>query len=441
MTKETKTKKKPSKPTPERRNKPRRSGDVFQPNFKDMVQGAVQGILVHRNFKPLYANKSFAQLFGYRAAKNIMDLPIIRPLYPEEDWPMIEDEHNNFIHGEENGSIGRMLGVNKKGEEIWISATKRLIDWDGEPAVQISAFDISKQVEMEQIMMDNEQRLRAVLEILPVPVYIARRGDGKILYVNRKTCLLLEQSTGPLLRSTSQEYFADQEDHVRINQMVDTVPDVREIEIRMKSAQGREFIAELAAITMSYGGEPAMLVSMNDISQRKKLEEELFHQANTDALTGISNRRYFMFQAEQETRRALRFSRTLSVIMMDLDHFKNINDTYGHAAGDSVLETIVRASLESLRESDIMGRLGGEEFAILLPETTLADAKDVAGRLLKDIAKKAAPTPKGAVHCTASLGVAQMKKKDSDVDVLLARADEALFRAKDGGRNRVEVAK
>ena len=184
-----------------------------------------------------------------------------------------------------------------------------------------------------------------------------------------------------------------------------------------------------------------MLVSMNDISQRKKLEEELFHQANTDALTGISNRRHFMVQAEQEARRAQRFGRTMSIIMMDLDHFKSINDNYGHAAGDSVLETVVRASLESLRESDIMGRLGGEEFAVLLPETSLEDAEDVATRLLKDIAKKAAPTPKGAIKCTTSLGVAQMKKKDSNIDDLMGRADEALFKAKEKGRNRVEIAK
>lgn len=436
MTKETKPKK-----TPERRAKSRRSGDVFQPNFKDMVEGAVQGILVHRNFKPLYTNKAFSNLLGYKTKKAIMTMPLIRALYPEEDWAMIEDEYNNFIHSDNISCIGRMLCVNKKGEEIWLSTTKRLIDWDGEPAVQISAFDITRQVEIEHIMMDNEQRLRAVLEILPVPVYIARRTDGKILYVNRKTCLLLEQSTGPLLRSSSNDFFVDQEDRIRIHQMIDTVPDIREIEVRMKTAQDRTFVAELAAIGMTYSGEPAMLVSMNDISQRKKLEEELFHQANTDALTGISNRRYFMVQAEQETRRARRFSRRLSIIMMDLDHFKNVNDTYGHATGDCVLETVVRASLESLRESDIMGRLGGEEFAVLLPETTLEDAKEVADRLLKDIAKKAAPTPKGAVYCTASLGVAQMKKKDSDIDDVLSRADEALFKAKDEGRNRVVVAK
>lgn len=432
---------KKSKKTVERRSKSRRSHDKFQPNFKDMVEGAVQGILVHRNFKPLYVNKAFTQLFGYKTKKSIMEMPLIRPLYPEEDWAMIEDEYDNFIHGENEGSVGRMLGVKKNGEEFWVATTKRLVEWDGETAVQISAFDITKQVEMERLMMDNEQRLRAVLEILPVPVYIARRSDGRILYVNRKTCLLLEQSTGPLLRSTAQTFFDDAEDLTRIHQMIDTVPDVREIEVRMKTAQSRVFVAELAAISMDYSGEPAMLISMNDISQRKKLEEELFHQANTDSLTGISNRRHFMVQAEQETRRAKRFSRRLSIIMMDLDHFKNINDTHGHAVGDTVLETVVRASLESLRESDIMGRLGGEEFAVLLPETELDHAKEVAERLLGDIAKKAAPSPKGPIHCTASLGVAQMKKSESNIDDLLVRADEALFKAKEKGRNRVEIAK
>ncbi|MGE4350939.1 MAG: GGDEF domain-containing protein, partial [Bdellovibrionales bacterium] len=199
--------------------------------------------------------------------------------------------------------------------------------------------------------------------------------------------------------------------------------------------------AELAAINVDYAGEPSMLVSVNDISERKKLEAELFHQANTDSLTGLSNRRFFMIQAEQEIRRARRFTRALSIIMMDLDHFKHVNDTYGHAAGDAALEMIVKASLETLRESDVMGRLGGEEFAIILPETALDAAQDVAERLLAHIAETPIPTTKGVIHCTASLGVSQLAPKDATIDELLCRADEALFQAKEQGRNCVISAK
>ena len=230
------------------------------------------------------------------------------------------------------------------------------------------------------------------------------------------------------------------QDHDNLRSLLESVRDMREIEVRMKTAQGREFTAEMAAIFMDYGGEPAVLVSLNDISQRKQLEAELFHQASIDSLTGISNRRYFMVQAESEMRRARRFGRDLSVMMIDLDHFKPINDRLGHATGDAVLAGVVKVALESLRQSDVMGRLGGEEFAVILPETGLAAAVDAANRLRQFIAKGPVIALKTAVTCTASVGVAQMKDEDGSIDDLLHRADEALYRAKEQGRDRVETA-
>ncbi len=428
------------KPVVDRRRQGRRREDAVLPNFRDLIEGSVQGILIHSNFKPLYVNAAFARLFGYDTPEEIMALPLIRSLYPKETWPDVEEDYNALIRGTKKPQIVRMLGQKRDGSEIWLSAAKRPIRWHGFPALELCVFDIGKQVEMERVMMGNEQLLRSILEILPVPVFIARRRDGRIQFVNRKTCLLLQQSVGPLLKAHAQDFYVDIQDQEKIYALLDAVPDVREIEVRMKSAQGREFMAEIAAITVDYAGEKATLVSMNDISQRKQLEDELFHQANTDSLTGISNRRHFMVEAEQEIRRARRFSRALSVIMMDLDRFKWINDNLGHAAGDAVLETIVRASQESLRESDIMGRLGGEEFAILLPETDLEAAVEVAERLLNHVAETPVPTTKGVVHCTTSLGVARLDEADNSIDDLLHRADEALYRAKNNGRNRVEVA-
>jgi diguanylate cyclase (GGDEF)-like protein len=180
---------------------------------------------------------------------------------------------------------------------------------------------------------------------------------------------------------------------------------------------------------------------MNDISARKKLEEELFHQANTYAMTWLINRRHFIFQAEQEIRRAKRFNRELSVIMMDLDHFKKVNDEFGHAVGDIVLATLAKASLESLRASDIIGRVGGEEFAVLLPETGLAAAQEVAERILQHVQETPIKAGRRTVHCTTSLGVAHMTNKDKSIDDILVRADKALYKAKETGRNRIVVQK
>jgi len=424
----------------ERRTAGRRREDGLLPNFRDLIDGAVQGILVHSNFKPLYVNAAFAKLYGYDTPEEIMALPLIRSLFPSETWPEVEQDYNALMRGTKPPEVTRLLGQRRDGSELWVTAAKRPVRWHGSHALELCVSDISKQVEMERVLMGNEQLLRSILEVLPVPVYIARLRDGRLLFVNRKTCLLLQQSAGPLLKTNTHEFYADQQDREKIHILLDAVHDVREIEVRMRTAQGRFFTAEIAAIMMEYAGDPAILVAMNDISQRKQLEDELFQQANTDALTGISNRRYFIVQAEQEIRRARRFARDLSVIMMDLDRFKWINDSLGHAAGDAVLQGIVKASQERLRESDIMGRIGGEEFAILLPETGLIAAMEVAGRLLEHIAETAIPTLKGVVHCTTSLGVAQLASEDHTIDDLLRRADEVLYLAKNNGRNRAEAA-
>lgn len=429
-----------SPPVVERRNKTgRRRDDVAAPDFRDMVENAVQGILLHHNFRPLYANAAFARLFGYANPQELLALPLIRPLIPATLWAQAEADYHDLLRGVKHAAITRIRGVRKDGKEIWLSLTQRVIVWRGAPAVQWNAFDITGQMAAEQSMLDSEHRLRAMLEILPVPIYIARRSDAQLLFVNRKTCLLFQQSAGPLLRGKSVDFFVNPEDRANLSTLLDTVRDIREVEVEMRTAQGRVFTAELAAIIMNYADEEAVLVSLNDISGRKRLEAELFHQASTDGLTGISNRRHFMDQAEQELRRARRFDRDLAVMMIDLDHFKHVNDQYGHAIGDSVLQAAVKLANESLRDSDIMGRLGGEEFAILLPETNLEAAAFVAERLRQNIAEHPVVTVKGSVPCSVSVGVTRLLPADTNIDELLHRADQALYRAKSAGRNRVEV--
>ncbi len=399
----------------------------------------MQGVVIHRNFKPLYANKAFAELFGYKSPKEILALPLLRPLVPDDAWARIEEEYDDLIRGRKPSYIARARGIKKDGSELWAAVTQRVIDWYGEPAVQVTAFDISAQMAAEHALQRNEQRLQSVIEILPYPIYISRRSDGRLLFVNRKTCLLFQARAAQLLRGTSEDFFVNPAQREDLRKLFDTLSDIRDVEVKMKNAQGREFTAELAAIIVDFDGEPAILVALNDISQRKELEAELFHQASTDELTGVNNRRYFMAQAEQEMRRSRRFARDLSVMMIDLDHFKAVNDQHGHATGDAVLQGMVKRALESLRQSDQLGRLGGEEFAVILPETALSAALDAAERLRKHIAERPI-IASAAIDITVSIGVAQMHAQDKTIDDLFQRADQALYRAKNNGRNRVETA-
>jgi diguanylate cyclase (GGDEF)-like protein len=164
---------------------------------------------------------------------------------------------------------------------------------------------------------------------------------------------------------------------------------------------------------------------------------ELLHLATTDVLTGVSNRRHFVDILEQEFARARRYDLPLAILSFDLDFFKRINDGYGHAVGDQALISFAQVAQRGLREMDLLGRLGGEEFAILLPNTLATDALAVAERVREGVAEISIPTDNGTLKFTTSVGVTEMQSIDSSIDDLLLRADNALYEAKAAGRNRV----
>lgn len=177
-----------------------------------------------------------------------------------------------------------------------------------------------------------------------------------------------------------------------------------------------------------------------DISVRKHLEAELHNLATTDPLTGLPNRRQFLSSLEQESARLQRFQEsTAALLMLDLDHFKLVNDSYGHATGDMVLRRFAVLVRDSLRKTDLAGRLGGEEFAILLIGSDLAGAQEFADRLREQFSAETLSIDGKTVHSTVSIGVTQLRPEDSSADEALARADKALYRAKTQGRNQVET--
>jgi len=172
------------------------------------------------------------------------------------------------------------------------------------------------------------------------------------------------------------------------------------------------------------------------VAARERLRDLALH----DVLTGILNRRAVSEHLERELSRARRESGPLAVVMVDLDHFKRVNDAHGHAAGDEVLREAARRLGATLRGSDAVGRFGGEEFLVVLPGATVAGAHESAERLRLAVSAQPVQAGKAAVEVTCSLGVAGWRAPRQDVDGLLAAADSALYRAKELGRNRVECA-
>ncbi|MDW7748028.1 diguanylate cyclase [Halomonas sp.] len=180
-----------------------------------------------------------------------------------------------------------------------------------------------------------------------------------------------------------------------------------------------------------------------DLSERKKLEARLERQALTDPLTGLGNRRYLEGQAAMEIARAERSGAPLSLIAIDLDHFKRINDTYGHDVGDVVLQAFAKLARQVLRDGDVLCRMGGEEFAVLLPDTNREQALQVAERLREAVATTPAmvgddATEDGRLAYTTSLGVTLVSAGETTLKPAIKRADQGLYAAKETGRNRVQ---
>ena len=217
--------------------------------------------------------------------------------------------------------------------------------------------------------------------------------------------------------------------------LLDSQP--RRLEEWLWRKDGSGFPVEMTVNPMPEGGA---VVVFRDIGERQRLEAELRQLASTDTLTGLPNRRQFLATLGTEVARIQRFADSpAALLMLDLDHFKQVNDHHGHAAGDAVLCQFADQLRAQLRKTDLAGRLGGEEFAILLVGADGVAAQEFAERLREQIARMSTPYRDQAVTVTVSIGVSSLRPTDLSADDVLARADQALYRAKANGRNRVEA--
>ncbi|TDY04204.1 sensor domain-containing diguanylate cyclase [Thiohalophilus thiocyanatoxydans] len=205
-------------------------------------------------------------------------------------------------------------------------------------------------------------------------------------------------------------------------------------ETRQRRKDGAMIDIELSNNGCQYKGRKLILCICRDITERKRTEKHIHRLATMDSLTGLANRREFTRVASLEVQRSKRHGNPLSLIMYDLDHFKRINDSFGHSVGDDILRAVSEIARVTVRKTDLVGRWGGEEFMVLLPQTPLEDAALLAERFQKALDDHDFPS---VGHVTASFGVTGLRPEDA-LDSLVLRVDKALYRAKKNGRNRVE---
>lgn len=213
-------------------------------------------------------------------------------------------------------------------------------------------------------------------------------------------------------------------------------------ELTLTRKHGDKFRAYISASPqLSNNGDMKLIrLAVQDINDKYQLERQLLDLANTDPLTGVLNRRAWFEQSRHEWARSIRHNTPLSVMMLDLDHFKSINDNYGHEFGDLVLKTFVQICQQHIRETDLFARFGGEEFCVLLPDTELPTAVEVGKRLKQEIAEqKIAVSDDTMVSFSVSIGVSCRQQQTHDLEALLRQADHYLYQAKHRGRNQIKA--
>jgi diguanylate cyclase (GGDEF)-like protein/PAS domain S-box-containing protein len=276
-------------------------------------------------------------------------------------------------------------------------------------------------------------------------------GQGRLTFMNPEAQRLLGWTEAELLGREVHEVIHFQKDGTPLQatecpelQAITCGGIVRHEEDVFKRKDGTLFPVALVATPLLEDGRVAgSVAAFHDITDRKKVAEELkllndilAHRANTDPLTGISNRLKFNEILNIELQRAKRFDTPLSLIMFDVDHFKEINDTFGHHTGDEVLRDLTKLVAQYVRSHDLFARWGGEEFMIMVTNTAADNARHFAEKLRLTIESRRFP---GVQQVTCSFGVAQLGSDDND-DRFTQRVDRALYLAKAQGRNRVELA-
>jgi len=217
-----------------------------------------------------------------------------------------------------------------------------------------------------------------------------------------------------------------------------------EVELRHDDATSH-FSASVTRLVSSCGGDLGFAVLLYDITENKRLVEELHKMASLDALTQVYSRRFFMASCMIEINRVARYGGNLPFLLIDIDHFKSVNDTFGHLAGDLVLRTVTATFRKVLRSSDIIGRYGGEEFAILLPETDFEGARNLAERLRSEVKATTAVYEGNEIQVTISVGIAYFSTDGQEkmagnelLNALLKASDQALYKAKGLGRDQMQ---
>jgi diguanylate cyclase (GGDEF)-like protein/PAS domain S-box-containing protein len=411
--------------------------------LENVVKTCPEGIIANDlEGKIFLFNESAQRIFGYTPEEAIGTVSASR-LYP----PGGAREVKEFLYSEEYGGRGHLVDfetevVRKNGKKAPIRLCCSILTENGKEAGYIGFFtDISARVALQAKFVESEERFRGIFESARDAI-VSVGEDGNIVMANRAAQELLgygeENLSGmAAIRMFPPRFEAYWKELSVYASRLGPGNERRNIEILVLAKSGAQIPVQLTLAEKVVHGKKLQTAILRDISDRKTLEEELRLQSITDTLTDLYNRRHFHSLAQNEAVRALRNHEPFSILLMDVDRFKQYNDAFGHGEGDKVLRTLGEEIRKNFRTMDTGFRLGGEEFLVLLPDTAAEAAIIPAERLRKRFsAIPFLPHPdEGPRTVTLSIGIAEFRPGIS-IDDLVRSADRAMYAAKNAGRNR-----
>ena len=412
--------------------------------FRLLMGNLYTGVYIIEGANFSYVNFAMQNITGY-SEEELLELNYWEIVDPSQQQEVRERavKHREGVHVPNTYTLHLRR---KDGESRWCDMVSegRLID--GQYAVIGLLHDITDRINAEEALAESEKRYRLLAENVGDVIWTTDK-DGVFTYLSPsvKTQLAFapEELIGrDLLSLIPPDSKAAVAEEIRklINNLCGNNGGRSFFEFQMTKKDGSLLWVEISATVFQAenGGKYGILGISRDVSERKNLQEKLFRLATTDQMTGTLNSSHFMEYGNREMERSERLGRKIALFFIDLDCFKRINDTYGHESGDRVLNAFARLAKENIREYDVLGRIGGDEFAVVLPETDAQEAIAVAERLRKAV-EAAEMLPGTNIYLTVSIGVAVRKDRNITFAELLRSADNALYVAKKDGRNCVRL--
>jgi diguanylate cyclase (GGDEF)-like protein/PAS domain S-box-containing protein len=408
--------------------------------FKTLLDHLDDGVFAIEEGLLVYVNQALAALIDY-PVDEILQQPFTRFVF-EDDLEKVAGYYHARLQGEDVPHEYEFRMRSKQGNAIDVRINVGVsVAKDG---LRTSIGTIRDLRETKRTMRDlarSQHDIESILDNMP-DVFYRTDLQGLITLMSPSCEEVLGYAADEMIgRPLASFYCTPSEREKILNALQEGKGQARHVEACLTHKNGSKvWISTNAYMRLDENGQNIGVEGIaRDISKRKELEDKLTTLARIDDLTQVYNRRYFYEEAEKQLVLAHRYQRPAAILMLDLDRFKQVNDTYGHRAGDEVLRHFAQICRETVRETDIIGRTGGEEFAILLPETELDSAFLLAERVRSRVKSSTLKLDASTLSYSVSIGVTVKNSEKMHIEELLSQADKALYEAKEAGRNGIRI--